>query len=222
MWVCVIHFAHSNEFGTIRTHWGEWTFWGRHDSSLTVAVWVVMAAEAQGSFLIEHYSFIGDKWMCTYRAIKARATPTDPHHYPLGDAWLEARESSLTPCYGILVCFTVSTWMLHLQGCHFQLSFSLLFSSAVFVDDRLALCEGHQCGRCLPFKHQVVEAGCQGGARLKEAGVPMQRRARERGRYRQREREWEQAHSESCWEQWIIRSALTTKPLSPTPHFLRV
>lgn len=77
-----------------------------------------------------------------------------------------------------------------------------------------AVCEGHQFGRCLPLKHQVLEAGCQGGARLKEAGVPMQRRARERSRCRQREREWEQEHSESCWEQWFIRSALTAETLS--------
>lgn len=110
--------------------------------------------------------------------------------------------------------------MLHLQGCHFLPSFIFFCCFCGWLTS--TVCEGHQFGHCLPFKHQVVEAGCQGGARLKEAGVPMQRRARERGRYRQREREREQAHSKSCWEQWIIRSALTAEPLSPTPHFLHV
>lgn len=71
------------------------------------------------------------------------------------------------------------------------LSFSTLFLPFIFFCcfcgwQPSTVCEGHQFGRCLPFKHQVVEAGCQGGARLKEAGVPMQRRARETGRYRAR------------------------------------
>lgn len=80
------NFAHSNEFGTIKTHWGEWTFWGRHDSSLTVAVWVVMAAEAQG-------------WLSTIHLLEtngcACTEPSKPQRHPpiliinpLGDAWL--------------------------------------------------------------------------------------------------------------------------------------
>lgn len=112
--------------------------------------------------------------------------------------------------------------MLHLQGCHFQHSFSLSFSSVVFVDDSLELyARDINLDVVFPLNTRLlklavkVEQGwkrqvcqCRGGPE-READID-------------REREWEQAHSESCWEQWIIHTALTAEPLSPTPHFLHV
>lgn len=90
-------------------------------------------------------------WLSTIHLLEtngcACTEPSKPERHPpiliinpLGDAWLEARGSSITPCYGLLGCFTVPSWMLHRQACYFQPPFSLLFSSAVFADDRLALC----------------------------------------------------------------------------------
>lgn len=138
-------------------------FWGHHDSSLTVTVWVVMAADTQGSFLIEHYSFVWHKWMHIYLlhvwAIKAEDTPILVIN-PLGDVWLRTVESSdnnsmLLPLRELPrpPCLMV------FHDCHFLPSLCMCF-----IDDRLVWREEHQFGCCLPFKQPVAEAGCQGGA----------------------------------------------------------